>query len=313
MKMFSRVCVGLLVVLVFCGAGCDKAQLLAPSESTVTLTAASIVLPTGGSTQVTAFVAEKSGTPVQNGTAVRFTANLGRVEPVEVQTYNGYAVSTFLAGDFAGVAEVRANSGVAGGSVGEAEGSQASNVVQITIGGAAASAVLVTASPSSVPSGGGTVTIIASVLDASGNRLRNVVVSFATDAGTLSQTSATTDANGEARVQLTTSRQAIVTARAGGQSATATVTVNAPIQITAAPASGTIATTFTFTVTPAQGSAPVSVDVDFGDGQTASLGAITAPTSVAHQYSSTGPKTVRATQVNADGSTSSGVVVVAVN
>ena len=39
-----------------------------------------------------AFVAEAGGTPVQNGTTVRFTTNLGRVDPVEAQTRNGMAI-----------------------------------------------------------------------------------------------------------------------------------------------------------------------------------------------------------------------------
>jgi hypothetical protein len=301
------------MMVALAAAGCDSLPLLAPTDSTVTLTTASKFVPIGGSTQVTAFVAESSGTPVQNGTTVRFTANLGRVEPVEALTTNGYAVATFLAGDASGVADVRATSGAVGGSVGEGEGASSSNVVQITVGGAAADAVLLNASPASVPSSGGTVTIIASVVDAHGNRLANVPVSFSTDAGTLSATVATTDVSGDARVQLTTNRQTVVTARAGGQTATVTIAVDTPLTITASPTSGTLLTIFTFTVTPAQGSGVQNVDVDFGDGQSATLGAITAPTPVSHQYATTGSKTVRATQVNKDGSSTTAVVVVGVN
>ena len=44
------------------------------------------MLPTGGSTEVSASVFEEAGTPVQNGTTVRFSTNLGRVEPAEAQT-----------------------------------------------------------------------------------------------------------------------------------------------------------------------------------------------------------------------------------
>ena len=95
---------------------CDKVPLLAPTNSTVTIDAGSRVVPTGGTTEVTAIVIESSGTPVQNGTLVRFTTTLGRLDPVEAQTRNGIAVTTFFAGNDSGIAEVHATSGGAGGS-----------------------------------------------------------------------------------------------------------------------------------------------------------------------------------------------------
>ena len=94
---------------------CDTMQLAAPTNSTVTVTSGALVLPAGGSTAVSAFVAESSGTPVQNGTSVRFTTTLGRVDPVEAQTRNGIAVTMFHAGDISGVADIRATSGSTGG------------------------------------------------------------------------------------------------------------------------------------------------------------------------------------------------------
>ena len=87
---------------------CDKMPLVAPTASTVTVTSGALVLPAGGSTEVSAFVAESGGTPVQNGTAVRFATNLGRVDPAEAQTRNGMAITTFHAGDVSGIADVRA-------------------------------------------------------------------------------------------------------------------------------------------------------------------------------------------------------------
>ena len=108
---------------------------------------------------------------------------------------------------------------------------------------------MLNANPTSVPLGGGTVTLIASVLDINGNRLRNVPVNFSTDAGTLSATVANTDANGEARVELTTNREANVTARAGAKSSTPPlkITINAPATValsanpsTVPPSGGTV-------------------------------------------------------------------------
>ena len=80
MTMLRHISFGFGVMLALAGAACDKVPLLAPTSSTVTLTAQSHVLPTGGSTEVSAYVLESSGTPVQNGTTVRFTTTLGRVD-----------------------------------------------------------------------------------------------------------------------------------------------------------------------------------------------------------------------------------------
>src|SRR5438477_617784 len=79
--------------------GCDKVQLTAPASSTITLTTPTRTLPTGGSTELSAQVVEQGGTPVQNGTTIRFTTSLGRVDPVETQTRNGVATTMFFAGD----------------------------------------------------------------------------------------------------------------------------------------------------------------------------------------------------------------------
>jgi hypothetical protein len=114
--MFTRIIFSLGVLAMLVAISCDRVPLLAPTNSTVTLDAGSRVVETGGSTSVSAMVIEQSGTPVQNGTVVRFTTTLGRLDPVEAQTRNGVATTTFLAGNDSGVAEVRATSGGAGGS-----------------------------------------------------------------------------------------------------------------------------------------------------------------------------------------------------
>src|ERR687892_760458 len=141
---------GILIVLAVLAAACDKAQLLAPTKSTITLSAPTRVLPSNGSTPLTATVMEQAGTPVQNGTTVRFTTSLGRVDPVEVQTTNGLAITTFFAGPNSGIAEIRAISGAATGGEGDL------NKLEITVGAAAVNTVSVRASPSSVGPNGGT-------------------------------------------------------------------------------------------------------------------------------------------------------------
>jgi Bacterial Ig-like domain (group 1)/PKD domain len=318
MMMLSRMSFGCVVLLALVVGACDTMPLTAPTGSTVTITTASSFVPSGGTTEVTAFVSEESGTAVQNGTTVRFTTNLGRLDPIETQTKNGYAVATFIAGDTSGVANVIATSGsTGGGTISSGNGDAAtttasgSNVVQITVGGAAASVVFVSASPSSAPAGGGTVTIIASVLDASGNRLRNIPVGFSADRGTLSATSATTDSNGEARVQLTTTQQTVVTARAGAAAAAATVTVGIDASVTIAVGSP-VTNPIQLTITPAQGALATSVVVDFGDGESTDLGPIRSATVVGHRYALAGTYPIRVTQTNQNGSINTATLVAVV-
>src|ERR687888_2822696 len=75
-----RFCVLLLSVGALTSA-CHGAPLLAPSGSTITLTALATALPLGGSTQIIAQVIEPAGTPPQHGTQLTFTTTLGSIEP----------------------------------------------------------------------------------------------------------------------------------------------------------------------------------------------------------------------------------------
>lgn len=289
------------VLAALAASACDTVPLNAPSGSSITMSAGTRVLPTGGSTVVTAIVSEAGGTPVQNGTTVRFTTNLGRVEPAEAQTRNGVAEATFLAGEMSGLAEIRATSGAAGAGGGTgtptppADGAttaSGTNVVQILVGAAAVEAVTVSASPSTVPASGGATTVIASAVDAAGNRLSNVPVTFSTTAGTLSASSATTDAAGDARVQLTTNREATVTARAADQTATVTVTVAAvsTVSLTVDPTSPVADQPMTLTITPSitAGNPPPRVVVNWGDGTSEDLGIVPGPRGVTHTYDDPG-------------------------
>jgi adhesin/invasin len=145
------------------------------------------------------------------------------------------------------------------------------------------------------------VTIIASALDGSGNRLAGVPITFSTTAGTLSASSALSDANGEARVTLTTNREADVTARAGAQSATAKVTI-APagtVTLTTSPANPLSGSPVTLTVAPATGTVP-RVVIDWGDGATTDLGTVAGSRTVTHTYFRSGPYTITATSTSDD-------------
>jgi PKD repeat protein len=315
--------------------GCDKVPLLAPTNSTVTLTAPTRTLPLGGTTEVTATVLESGGTPVQNGTTVRFTTSLGSVAPVEAQTRNGIATATFNAGTASGTAEIRATSGAAGGGTtsGTTTTTSPSNVLSITIGAAAAGRINLVADPQSVVSTGGTSQITATVFDTSGNALPGIPVSFVTDAGSLSQSLVTTDAGGNATVTLTTNRQAKVTARVGSGTSGTNTTLSAEVTVgvnvvgtatlrcqgattTAANTCSQqvgLPVTFTAERGTTTGAATISsATLEFGDGTSTTLGNLATAATVTHAYSSTGPFTATLTvrDINGELSTSSAAVTV---
>lgn len=305
-------------------AACDKVPLLAPTNSTISLSAGARVLPVNGSTGLTAFVTESSGTPVQNGTTVRFTTTLGAVQPIETQTTNGIAVATFVAGASSGVAEVRAISGGSVGTGGTGTSTSAANMVQITIGSAAVATVTLRANPSTVGPSGGAVELVATVISADGNGLQGIPVNFNADQGSLSVQTVPTDSGGEARTVLTTAQKTSVTATAGTKTSTAVIVdvrTGPGVAITCAPASGgtTCAAvqasssnntgTVIFTVTKGAGTSNLrGVTINFGDGTSQSLGALSGgSTTVAHTYdgpSGSSPKaytaTVTATDVNGE-------------
>jgi hypothetical protein len=311
---------------------CDKAPLLAPTNSTISLSANTRTLPLGGSTEVSAYVIEQAGTPVQNGTTVRFTTNLGRVDPVEVETRNGQATTMFFAGDASGVAEIRAISGAAGSGASTGTGgttpggttpagSTAGNVVQITIGAAAVEAVTISTNPSTISANGGTVDVVAVVTGTGARAVSGVAVTFSADRGTLSSTTAVTDASGQ--VQLTTNADTTVTATAGGKTTTtaAKVTAQPGPSVALTCTSSTSSNCSTLNVgdvavfTAARGTTTSNIRtaiLDFGDGTSVDLGNLSGSTTAAHQYTQAGTYSVRlnATDVNGEATTSTVIVIV---
>lgn len=292
--MLSRMtfaCIGLATMV---AAACDTVPLTAPSGSALSISAASSFVPTGGTTEVTAFVVEAAGTAVQNGTTVHFATNLGRVDPVDAQTKNGYATTTFIAGDSSGIADIVASSGGTGSTTtppsdggGDGGSSTASspnsNTVRITVGAAAVETVVLAANPGSVPASGGTVDLLATVTSATGRSLSGILVTFASTEGQLASQTAVTDGSGQARTTLTTTRTATVTASAGAKTsepvevtrrdaASVASAVLTATPVTAVPGSGGQTVNFeaTVTVTPEDDSIQgTQFEWTFGDGSSA--------------------------------------------
>jgi hypothetical protein len=334
--MVSRRRPRVLVIAVLFGvaaltAGCEKVPLLAPGGSTITLTASTTALPVNGTTQLIAQVIEAGGTPPHTGTQVSFTTTLGTIEPADAQTdANGRVIVTFKAGTANGTATIIAISG--GASV------AAANAVKIAVGTAAVGRVNVSANPSLVPALGGSATITTTVFDINGNALPSAPVTYSTTTGTLDPTFGTTDANGAATTTLRTSTKATVTASVGAQAPTTPPATGTGTTPTSGQASGSVTVdvagapnlgitlptatptaglpaTFTFVVTQAanNGSAIRSLTVNWGDGSTQELGAVTGSAAVAHTYRSEGSYTITATITDGSGNVVTVSTAVAVN
>ena len=294
------------VVSVIAVMACDTVPLTSPTGSTITLSIDRNVLPLNGQATVRAVVTESAGTPVHNGTMVTFQPSIGSTNPVEAPTVNGIATTTFMAGSISGTGFIHAFSGPARTGSGNAS----SGGVEVRIGSAAAGGMSVSASPSSVSQSGGTVTVSALVMDASNNPLPGVSVLFSTTAGSLSSSTAISDADGVARVTLTTTQTSTVTASAGAARGEVRVEASAaPNVAVAAPDTGTVGQPVTITVTFAGGSGNTSprqiqsLRVDFGDGSSETRFNVTGSAAFTHSYGRAGGYTITATAVDVAGNT----------
>ena len=216
-------------------AACERVPLLAPSGSTITLTSSATALPANGSADLIAQVIEASGTPPHSGTQVTFTTNLGSVQPSYAETDTaGRVFVKYVAGAGSGTATITAISGGVSAS--------GTNAIKIAVGSAAAGRVAVNASPTLIPSLGGSAVISATVFDINATPLSGVPVSFATTTGSLDSVMVITDASGTAATTLRTSSTATVTATVGATSSGTTppATGGTPSAGSSGPTSGSV-------------------------------------------------------------------------
>jgi hypothetical protein len=307
-------------------SACDKVPLTAPGGTVITLFATANSVPLNGEIEIIATAIENgttastpttpttpttpgtpttptaptstsstgAGTPVQNGTLITFTTTLGRIEPADARTTNGQVRVRFITGAQSGTATITAFSGGASGKL-----------ENLRVGTAAVERVLLSATPQTLGPLGGTSEISARVEDTSGAPVPGVSVTFTADIGTLSAGSATTDANGLAKVTLNTTAKSTITANVAGKTATVAVSLNPRTGLSLTPPQGTITALqpAVFSVNVATGAIIRNVSISWGDGRTQSLGAISAQTSVTHVYEEDGLYTVVATATDASGFT----------
>ncbi len=168
---------------------CDRPTPVAPGEAGLTISANPARIEVDGRSTITVIARKSDGNPVNEGTEINFSTTLGTIDTLVTTTDRGIAEAVLRGDGTVGTAMVSASSGAA-----------APVDVEVQIGSLAAS-INLEANPRRLPKEGGDVTLVATVFDDRGNRLRNHPVNFSSEAGTLNSggSAVNTDNSGEAR------------------------------------------------------------------------------------------------------------------
>ncbi|HEX2162986.1 MAG TPA: PKD domain-containing protein [Thermoanaerobaculia bacterium] len=182
-------------------AACDKASPVAPAGTVLSVTANPTQIAANGVSQIRVVALRANGTPVNPGTQIRLSTNLGTVDPLVEVGEGGIAVGTLQGDGRIGTAEVTAT-----------VGADTSATVQVQVGQPAANLSL-QATPSSIPETGASVQLLALVRDASGQPLPDANVNFSAEIGDLTSGGGfiRTDSSGQARDTLRVSEADIAT------------------------------------------------------------------------------------------------------
>jgi len=190
-----RICALLACLLVPLVPACDRPIPVAPEGSTLTITANPSKIQITGSSSITILARKLDGTPVNGGTEITLSTNLGVIPELVKTNSSGVALATLTGDGRVGTATVQAFSGAAG---------EAMIDVQI---GALAEFIELTATPLAVPRDGGEVMLRAQAFD-DGAPLPGAFITFSSEIGTLVENgSIQTDANGVATNTLVVTRE----------------------------------------------------------------------------------------------------------
>jgi hypothetical protein len=261
----------LLVVSLLPVAGCDKATPVAPAGTILTISANPSQIALNGTSTITVVGRKPDGNPLNPGTEIRLTSDIGTIASIVTTDSSGTASTVFHADSRTGTAKIMASTG----------GGDAKAEADIQVGSGSGSkpvTPLVTVSPNNIPvNGTATVTVIARNADGTPAAAGQTVL-LTTTLGSLRNSRPRTDANGTATTTLdagTQSGTATLTAIFGSSdAATATLTIRdaaTDISVQANPSSITTAggtITLTAFVTNSQGlalqGAPVTFSADRG-------------------------------------------------
>ncbi len=192
----KRIALLLVCALVPWVPGCDRPTPVAPEGSTLTVTANPARIEIAGSSAITVLARKLDGTPVNEGTEITLSTNLGTIEDLVRTNAGGIAKATLTGDGRIGTATVQAFSGAAG---------EAMIDVQI---GALAAFMELTAQPSVIPREGGTSTITATAIDSEGSPITGANITFSSEIGQLESGGQVVqaDSNGQASDVVTVER-----------------------------------------------------------------------------------------------------------
>jgi PKD repeat protein len=284
--------------------GCDEGTPVAPSGAILRMSAYPTRIAKTGTSTITVSVQRSNGNPVNPGTEVRLSANIGIVDGVATTDDAGIANATLRGDGRVGTSTVTAFSG-------------ASEPVTLDVAiGQLAVAMRFQVTPSSIPETGGTLELLALVTDDQSQPLAGALVNFRTEVGTLASGGRfiESNANGEARDRLTVSASDLqtipddsfeVTAEVGGTggaiiSRTFQVGIQRPPQ--ASFTFQVVGLSVAFSDTSTGG--PTAWTWDFGDGTP-----VSTQRNPVHTYSAPGSYLVTLTVRNASGSDTAANVV----
>jgi hypothetical protein len=276
---------------------CEEGTPVAPNGTILRISAYPTRIGKTGTSTISLQALRSNGIPVNPGTEIRLSSDIGVVDSVVYTNDDGVATGTLRGDGRVGTATVSAYSGGV---------DPVTTEIQV---GALATSISLTVDPTSIPESGGVVELRALVRDENGQPLPDASVNFIAEAGTLASGGSflITDANGEVTDRLTISaadtasqpdRIITVTAESGGASGVISDSANISIQ-------GPPIASFTFSVTgnfvaftDTTTGDPTSWRWDFNDdGATDSV-----EQSPVHEFSGPGSYIVRLTASNAFGS-----------
>ncbi len=185
-----------LCALVPFSPACDRPTPVAPEGATLTITANPAKIEISGTSSITVLARKQDGTPVNEGTEVTLSTNLGTIENLVTTNSGGVALATLRGDGRIGTATVQAFSGAAGEAM-----------IEVQIGALAAFMEL-TAQPTVIPRDGGSSTLTATAIDADGAPIIGANITFSSEIGQLESGGRVlqADANGQVTDVVTVER-----------------------------------------------------------------------------------------------------------
>lgn len=201
---FRRIALLFLCLALLPAVGCDKASPVAPTGTTLTISASPSRIGLNGTSTITIVGRKPDGNPLNPGTEIRLSTDRGSIDPIVEADRNGRATATLRADGRPGDAKVTAS----------AANATAEMTVRIGESDDTRPTLIVSASPNNIPvEGTATVTVIARNADNTPVSAGQEVI-LTTSLGTLSPSRPRTRSDGTATATLT----------AGDQAGTATIT-----------------------------------------------------------------------------------------